>query len=86
MSDSDKREYAGAVLEVQEAINALRILHGEQPIDYLPIDQTNSTPVPPLCSFCGKGKNQVRAMVAGPSAHICNECIVLCQSIVSTGD
>ena len=35
------------------------------------------------CSFCGKTQNQVRRLVAGPNAYICNECILLCQEIVS---
>jgi hypothetical protein len=34
---------------------------------------------PPLCSFCGAGRNNVRALIpnfaADPSAHICDECI-----------
>lgn len=35
------------------------------------------------CSFCGKTNEQVRRLVAGPNVHICNECILLCQEIVS---
>ena len=35
------------------------------------------------CSFCGKTQDQVRRLVAGPNAYICNECILLCQEIVS---
>ncbi len=35
------------------------------------------------CSFCGKSNEQVHRLVAGPSAYICNECIALCQEIVS---
>ena len=27
------------------------------------------------CSFCGKHKNQVRNLLAGPGVSICNECI-----------
>ena len=34
------------------------------------------------CSFCGKKKNEVLKMIAGPSAFICNECINLCQDIL----
>lgn len=29
------------------------------------------------CSFCGKGQNEVKKLIAGPSALICNECIML---------
>ena len=35
------------------------------------------------CSFCGKTNEQVRRLVAGPNVHICNECILLCQEIIS---
>jgi hypothetical protein len=34
------------------------------------------------CSFCGKSSHEVRALIAGPSAHICNECVGLCDDIV----
>ena len=35
------------------------------------------------CSFCGKPHDQVRRFVAGPDVGICNECILLCQEIIS---
>ncbi len=35
------------------------------------------------CSFCGKTSEQVRRLVAGPNAHICDECILLCQEIIN---
>ena len=34
------------------------------------------------CSFCDKNQQQVRKLVAGNDVYICNECIVLCYSIV----
>ncbi len=35
------------------------------------------------CSFCGKPKEQVKALVAGPNGlHICDECIAICQDIL----
>ncbi|MNB93931.1 ATP-dependent Clp protease ATP-binding subunit ClpX [compost metagenome] len=34
------------------------------------------------CSFCGKKKDSVKKLVAGPGVHICNECIDLCSEIV----
>lgn len=86
MSDTDEQQRRAARQEVERAINELREFHGEQRIDYVPITDKNSTPEPPVCSVCGKGTNQVRAMVAGPSAHICNECVALCQSIVAAKD
>lgn len=35
-----------------------------------------------FCSFCGKTQNEVRKLVAGPTAYICDECIELCKCIV----
>jgi len=34
------------------------------------------------CSFCGKGQDEVRKLIAGPSVHICDECIELCNDIL----
>src|SRR5437868_1330443 len=34
------------------------------------------------CSFCGKGQDQVRKLVAGPGVYICDQCIDLCQEIL----
>ena len=36
----------------------------------------------PRCSFCGKSQNQVQKLVAGPDAHICNECVELCTDLM----
>lgn len=33
------------------------------------------------CSFCGKGQEEVRKLVAGPGVYICDECIDLCVEI-----
>ncbi|MDO4766303.1 MAG: ATP-dependent Clp protease ATP-binding subunit ClpX [Eubacteriales bacterium] len=35
------------------------------------------------CSFCNKTQDQVRKLIAGPNAYICNECIDLCGEILS---
>jgi len=35
------------------------------------------------CSFCGKGPNEVRKLIAGPSVHICDECVDLCDGILT---
>ena len=34
------------------------------------------------CSFCGKKQKEARKLIAGPSVHICDECIDLCKNIV----
>ena len=38
------------------------------------------------CSFCGKHQDQVRRLIAGPGAYICNECVQLCMSILEDED
>ncbi len=35
------------------------------------------------CSFCGKNQGEVKKLIAGPSVFICNECISLCNEIIS---
>ena len=36
------------------------------------------------CSFCGKTQDHVRRMISGPNnTYICNECVLLCNEIVS---
>jgi len=36
-----------------------------------------------LCSFCGKGKNDVKKLIAGPTSFICDECVELCNDIIA---
>lgn len=35
------------------------------------------------CSFCGKPQDQVDKVIAGPGVYICNECVDLCNQILS---
>jgi len=35
------------------------------------------------CSFCGKGQDEVKKLIAGPSVYICNECVDLCNEIMA---
>ena len=35
------------------------------------------------CSFCGKQQTEVERLIAGPSAYICNECVLLCTEILT---
>src|SRR3989475_681486 len=34
------------------------------------------------CSFCGKSQEEVKRLIAGPAAYICDECIDLCNDII----
>ena len=35
------------------------------------------------CSFCVKGAHEVERIVAGPGVFICNECVALCDQIMT---
>lgn len=35
------------------------------------------------CSFCGKSQDQVKRLIAGPNVYICDECVALCNEIIS---
>jgi hypothetical protein len=60
-------EYRLAQNELLNAFNQLRALRGEPLLIKLP--------EPPFCSFCGRSKDEVGALVAGVSdAHICFDC------------
>jgi ATP-dependent Clp protease ATP-binding subunit ClpX len=37
----------------------------------------------PRCSFCGRSANQVEKIITGPSVHICNECVKLCNEVLA---
>lgn len=34
------------------------------------------------CSFCGKSRDQVEKLIAGPGVYICNECIIISYEIL----
>ena len=34
------------------------------------------------CSFCGKSQDQVDKIITGPTAHICSDCVKLCNEVL----
>jgi len=38
------------------------------------------------CSFCGKGPDQVKRLIAGPGVYICNACVALCNEVLADYD
>ena len=36
-----------------------------------------------VCSFCSRSQEEVRKLVAGPSVYICDECVELCNDILT---
>ena len=79
MSDDPEADYKKAERELHAAINAFR--QGKEPIPFTETN-LNESVVPPYCSFCGKGSNQVRRLIAGPAVYICNECVLLAVDIL----
>ena len=47
------------------------------------IDTMSQTRVVLQCSFCSKQEGEVRKLIAGPSAFICDECIEVCKDIIA---
>ena len=35
------------------------------------------------CSSCGKNRNEVKKLIAGPNSYICNECISISHKIIN---
>ncbi len=34
------------------------------------------------CSFCGRTQDEVKRLIAGPNAYICNECVGICADLI----
>jgi len=69
--DEDKRNLRIDEGEVLDALDEVRELRGEAPLETLP--------QLPYCSFCGKRRGEVAALIAGDSAH---ECVVEAQQLI----
>jgi hypothetical protein len=102
---------AAETLEVQksreDAAARVRVLYAQTEAGRAEIENTQRSlpPFAPLatspdkllyCSFCGKGQDEVRTLIAGPSArcgccgkpisaafYVCDECIELCSGIIN---
>ena len=45
--------------------------------------ENNSSSYNLNCSFCGKSQREVKKLIAGPGVYICDECIQLCNDIIT---
>ncbi len=45
-------------------------------------DDAPAAPPPDICAFCGKSRKEVRDLIAGPTARICDGCVSLCGEII----
>jgi len=48
----------------------------------VPTFENNTTPEDIRCSFCGKRREQVANLIAGPGVYICSQCVNLCNDII----
>jgi ATP-dependent protease Clp ATPase subunit len=50
------------------------------------IEQVSAETGAEQCSFCGKHRHQVAAMAAAGDTRICDECLELCDEIVTSDE
>ena len=62
---------------------ALRHLRTRKEVPVM--SDTDESPVVAICSFCKKTNKQVGKLIAGPGVYICDECVVLCNSLIEDG-
>jgi ATP-dependent Clp protease ATP-binding subunit ClpX len=46
-------------------------------------NKDSNKPTQIICSFCSKGQDEVKKLVAGPGVYICDECVDLCSDILT---
>ena len=68
-------------LELEAEINDILEAMG-QPVLYRPTSELLKLATPPLCSFCGRGINQVTQMIPGNDANICDQCVKFCSGML----
>jgi len=58
----------------------LRALRAATPRNLLPSGRLFARRL--KCSFCGRGADEVRRLVSGPSVYICDTCIAACVDVL----
>jgi hypothetical protein len=77
-----RSEIARQLLQIGMTLeDSLKKAYGEKWESHIPTSSEKDKEAG--CSFCGKGQNEVRKLIAGPSVHICDQCVSLCHEIVS---
>jgi ClpX C4-type zinc finger len=46
-------------------------------------ESTTQTKLDARCSFCGKHSTEVQRLIAGPGVYICDDCVRLCNEILT---
>lgn len=75
--DKVSEEEVKALKELREA--AEEVLKAQRLHKYGP----NFKPEPPFCSFCSKGSNEVKKLIPGNDAYICDECVEVAQDVIN---
>lgn len=77
--NDDEEAAEKALAEAEAALDDLREASGQGRLYRGPRDPAAAQP--PLCSFCGRGINQVKRMIQGDHACICDGCIRLVNEV-----
>jgi hypothetical protein len=80
-SSPKRSEVALQLLQIGTALEeTLKKAYGKSWDSHVPrfSEEEHST-----CSFCGKERREVRKLIAGPSVHICDECVKLCSGVLT---
>ena len=81
-SSPKRSEVALQLLEIATALEeTLRKTFGDKWDAHIPMISEEGKEA--NCSFCGKGQHEVRKLIAGHSVHICEECVDLCDEILT---
>ena len=81
----DKSEMASAITPVPAQPEATEIRAIEEELKHAEasLRKIRYLKAHESCSFCGRGKDQVSHMIAGPSGMICDACIGACSELLS---
>ena len=71
------QEIRDAEQQMLATLNQLRAMRGEPPL--------SEFPMPPYCSFCGRSKSEMGALVSGLNAYICIECAGEARNLLLRG-
>ncbi len=82
-TDADLEDQDIPVTYSQAETQAEREIFGEW-VQYWIGEICDSAEFTLRCSFCRKTQSEVRKLIAGPEAYICNECVELCSEILET--
>ncbi len=77
-----RAEVALQLLHISTALEeTLKKAYGDRWDAHVPVFSEDGKKT--TCSFCGKDESEVLKLIAGPSVHICNECVALCGGILN---